>query len=98
VLRRGVSVGYGKVFIGTVDGPSSRSTPRAARWSGDIALTTETRPSEATSQLKDEKALHGMTTAGITGVGVKPVTTPASSRFAQVPQSMVGALHGQRLP
>jgi len=69
--NRGVSVGYGKVFVGTVD---ARLVALDAKKTGkmvwDVALTTETGPSEATSQLKDDKVLHGMTAAGSTGAGV----------------------------
>src|SRR5450631_3122626 len=36
----------------------------------DISLANETGPSEATSQLKDDKALAGMTAMGSTGAGV----------------------------
>ena len=68
--NRGVSVGYGKVFIGTVDGRLVALDAKTGKVVWDIALTSETGPSEATSQLKDDKALHGMTAAGSTGVGV----------------------------
>ena len=68
--NRGVSVGYGKVFIGTVDGRLVALDAKTGKVVWDIALTTETGPSEATSQLKDDKALHGMKAAGSTGAGV----------------------------
>jgi alcohol dehydrogenase (cytochrome c) len=68
--NRGVSVGYGKVFIGTVDGRLVALDAATGKMLWDISLANETGPSEATSQLKDDKALAGMTAMGSTGAGV----------------------------
>jgi alcohol dehydrogenase (cytochrome c) len=68
--NRGVSLGYGKVFIGTVDGRLVALDAKTGKVVWDIALTIETGPSEATSQLKDDKALQGMKAAGSTGASV----------------------------
>ena len=68
--NRGVSVGYGKVFIGTVDGRLIALDAATGKMVWDIGLTNETGPSEATAQLKDDKALEGMKATGSTGAGV----------------------------
>lgn len=67
--NRGVSVGYGKVFIGTVDGRLVALDAATGKMAWDIKLAAEDGPSEATSQLKDDKALAGMTAMGSTGAG-----------------------------
>ncbi|MFA7280596.1 MAG: PQQ-binding-like beta-propeller repeat protein, partial [Sterolibacterium sp.] len=68
--NRGVAVGYGKVFIGTVDARLIALDAKSGKMVWDIALTTDLGPTEATEQLAGDKALRGQVASGGTGVGV----------------------------
>jgi alcohol dehydrogenase (cytochrome c) len=68
--NRGVAVGYGKVFIGTIDARLLALDAKSGKLVWDIALTTDLGPTEATDQLAGDKALRGQVASGGTGVGV----------------------------
>lgn len=68
--NRGVAVGHGKVFIGTVDSRLIALDAKTGKIVWDIPLTTDLGPTEATAQLAGDKTLRGQVAAGATGVGV----------------------------
>jgi len=68
--NRGVAVGYGKVFIGTVDARLIALDAKTGKPVWDIALTNDLGPTETTEQLAGDKALRGQVASGGTGVGV----------------------------
>ncbi|MCX7172108.1 MAG: PQQ-binding-like beta-propeller repeat protein [Proteobacteria bacterium] len=68
--NRGVAIGHGKVFIGTVDSRLIALDAKTGKIVWDIPLTTDLGPTEATAQLAGDKALRGQVASGATGVGV----------------------------
>ena len=67
--NRGVSVAYGKVYIGTVDARLVALDAGTGRVVWDVALADDTGPSEKTEQLALNDALRGHVATGATGVG-----------------------------
>lgn len=66
--NRGVAVGYGKVFIGTVDARLIALDARTGKPLWDIALADDDSPSEHRDQLADDP-FKQLATTGSTGVG-----------------------------
>ena len=67
--NRGVSVAYGKVYFGTVDSRLIALDAKTGRIVWDVALATDTGPSEKTELLALNDALRGHAATGATGVG-----------------------------
>jgi glucose dehydrogenase len=67
--NRGVSVAYGKVFIGTVDSRLLALDAKTGKIVWDIQLAADDGPSEKADQLAVDDALHGHAATGATGVG-----------------------------
>lgn len=67
--NRGVSVAYGKVFMGTVDARLIALDAKTGKIAWDTPLASDEGPSEKTDQLALNDALRGHTATGATGVG-----------------------------
>lgn len=67
--NRGVSVAYGKVYMGTVDSRLIALDAKTGKIAWDIPLAADTGPSERTEQLAINDALRGHAATGATGVG-----------------------------
>ncbi len=67
--NRGVSVAYGKVYLGTVDARLIALDAATGRVAWDVALAEDTGPSEKIAQLAPNDALRGHAATGATGVG-----------------------------
>jgi glucose dehydrogenase len=67
--NRGVSVAYGKVFIGTVDSRLLALDAKTGKIAWDIQLAADDGPSEKVDQLAVDDALHGHAATGATGIG-----------------------------
>jgi glucose dehydrogenase len=67
--NRGVSVAYGKVFIGTVDSRLIALDAKTGKVVWDIPLATEGGPTELTGQLAQGDAFRGHAATGSTGIG-----------------------------
>ena len=67
--NRGVSVAYGKVFMGTVDARLIALDAKSGKIVWDIPLATDTGPSERGDQLAADDVLRKQAATGATGVG-----------------------------
>ncbi|CAD5374817.1 Pyrrolo-quinoline quinone [Rubrivivax sp. A210] len=67
--NRGVAVGYGKVYIGTVDARLIALDAKTGRPVWDIALADDAGPTERREQLADDP-FKQLATTGTTGIGV----------------------------
>jgi glucose dehydrogenase len=68
--NRGVAVGAGKVFIGTVDARLIALDAKTGRVMWDIDVAAEATPAEAVDALHDADPLKHANVSGATGVGI----------------------------
>lgn len=67
--NRGVAVAYGRVFIGTVDARLIALDAKTGKIVWDVALVSDTGPSERGDQLAADDVLRKQAITGATGVG-----------------------------